>query len=81
MADRPPVIAAWGAGIDSIAMIVELATRSAPIDMALFADPGAQRSATYAFIPVFREGSSSCTALPFTSSNGPMAVPRMWLVL
>jgi hypothetical protein len=62
-------------------MIVELATRSAPIDMVLFADPGAEKQATYAFIPVFREGSSLCTALPFTSSNGSMAVPRKWLVL
>ena len=54
MVDRPPVIAAWGAGVDSTAMIVELATRGEPIDMVLFADPGAEKSATYAFIPVFR---------------------------
>ena len=54
MADRPPVIAAWGAGVDSTAMIVELAERGEPIDMVLFADPGAEKSATYAFIPVFR---------------------------
>ncbi|WP_380784509.1 hypothetical protein [Sphingomonas sp. R86520] len=54
MADRPPVIAAWGAGVDSTAMIVELAERGEPVDMVLFADPGAEKSATYAFIPVFR---------------------------
>ena len=54
MADRPPVVAAWGAGVDSTAMIVELAERGEPIDMVLFADPGAEKSATYAFIPVFR---------------------------
>ena len=41
MADRPPVIAAWGAGVDSTAMIVELADRREPVDMVLFADPGA----------------------------------------
>ncbi|WP_347574773.1 hypothetical protein [Sphingomonas sp. Ant20] len=54
MVDRPPVIAAWGVGVDSTAMIVELAERGEPIDMVLFADPGAEKSATYAFIPVFR---------------------------
>jgi hypothetical protein len=54
MVDRPPVIAAWGAGVDSTAMIVELAERGEPVDMVLFADPGAEKSATYAFIPVFR---------------------------
>lgn len=52
--NRPPVIAAWGAGVDSTAMIVELAERGEPIDMVLFADPGAEKSRTYAFIPLFR---------------------------
>lgn len=54
MADRAPVIAAWGAGVDSTAMIVELAERGEPIDMVLFADPGAEKSRTYAYIPLFR---------------------------
>jgi hypothetical protein len=54
MADRPPVIAAWGAGLDSTAMIVDLAERGEAVDMVLFADPGAEKSATYAFIPLFR---------------------------
>lgn len=51
---RAPVIVAWGAGVDSTAMIIELAARGEPIDMVLFADPGSEKSATYAFIPVFR---------------------------
>ena len=54
MADRPPVIAAWGAGVDSTAMIVELAERGEAVDMVLFADLGAEKSETYAFIPLFR---------------------------
>src|SRR3546814_1868245 len=54
MADRPPVIAAWGSGVDSTAMIVELAERGEPIDMVLFADPGAEKSRTYAYIPLFQ---------------------------
>lgn len=52
---RPPVVAAWGAGVDSTAMIVELAERGEPPDMVLFADPGAEKGGTYAFLPVFRD--------------------------
>ena len=51
---RVPVVAAWGAGVDSSAMIVELAERGEPIDMVLFADPGSEKAGTYTFIPVFR---------------------------
>lgn len=51
---RAPVIAAWGAGVDSTAMIVELAERGEPIDMVLFADPGSEKAQTYASIPFFR---------------------------
>lgn len=52
---RAPVIAAWGAGVDSTAMIVELAIRGEPIDMVLFADPGSEKQRTYAFLPLFRQ--------------------------
>lgn len=52
--NRAPVIAAWGAGVDSTAMIVEMADRGDPIDMVLFADPGSEKRGTYAFIPLFR---------------------------
>lgn len=51
---RPPVVVAWGAGVDSTAMIVELAERGEPIDMVLFADPGSGKAGTYAFLPLFR---------------------------
>lgn len=34
----PPVIVAWGAGVDSTAMIIELAARRERIDMVLIAD-------------------------------------------
>lgn len=54
MVERAPVIAAWGAGVDSTAMIVELVERGEPIDMVLFADTGSEKTDTYAFIPVFR---------------------------
>lgn len=51
---RPLVIAAWGAGVDSTAMIVEMAEAGDPIDMVLFADPGSEKAGTYAFIPLFQ---------------------------
>ncbi|WP_449469983.1 hypothetical protein [Sphingobium chungangianum] len=54
MVERAPVIAAWGAGVDSTAMIIELVERGEPIDMVLFADSGSEKIDTYAFIPVFR---------------------------
>lgn len=51
---RAPVIAAWGAGVDSTAMIIELALTGAPLDMVLFADTGSEKADTYGFIPIFR---------------------------
>ena len=50
---RPPVIAAWGAGVDSTAMLIELIERGERVDYVLFADTGAERKETYDFIPVF----------------------------
>ncbi|MFC5342914.1 hypothetical protein ACETK8_20050 (plasmid) [Brevundimonas staleyi] len=49
-----PVIVAWGAGVDSTAMIIELVARGERIDMVLFADTGAEKPETLAFIPIFR---------------------------
>lgn len=51
---RQPVLAAWGAGVDSTAMLIELVERGERIDMVLFADTGGERPETYAFIPIFR---------------------------
>ncbi len=50
---RPPVLAAWGAGVDSTAMLIEMVERGDRVDQVLFADTGAERQATYDFIPVF----------------------------
>ena len=49
-----PVIVAWGAGVDSTAMLIELVERGERIDMVLFADTGAEKPETYLFIPIFR---------------------------
>jgi len=54
MARRQPVIAAWGAGVDSTAMIIELAARGEPPDVVLMADTGSERPETEAYVPLFR---------------------------
>jgi hypothetical protein len=46
-------MAAWGAGVDSTAMLIELITRVETVDVALFANTGGERPETYAFIPIF----------------------------
>ncbi|WP_309140952.1 hypothetical protein [Novosphingobium sp. G106] len=50
-----PVLAAWGAGVDSTAMIIELVARGSPPDVVLMADTGSERPETDAFVPIFRE--------------------------
>ncbi len=51
---EPPIIVAWGAGVDSTAMLIEMVARGERIDMVLFADTGAEKPETLAFIPIFR---------------------------
>lgn len=48
-----PVLAAWGAGVDSTAMLIELVERGERVDAVLFADTGSENPLTYAFIPIF----------------------------
>jgi hypothetical protein len=49
-----PVLAAWGGGVDSTAMLIEMITRGERVDAVLFADTGAEWPETYLFIPIFR---------------------------
>lgn len=53
---RPPapVVAAWGAGVDSTAMIIELVARGEPPDVVLMAQTRSERPETDAFVPIFR---------------------------
>lgn len=51
--ERPPVAVAWGAGVDSTAMIIELEARGEPIDIVLIAEMP-ERPETLDFIPLFR---------------------------
>lgn len=52
---RPPVVVAWGAGVDSTAMLIEMIARGEHIDLVLFADTGSEKPATYAFVDFFRQ--------------------------
>lgn len=49
-----PVIAAWGAGVDSTAMIIEWLAQGRRLDVVLHADTGSEKPETYAYVPVFR---------------------------
>src|SRR3546814_10871749 len=51
---RAPVRVAGGAGVDSTALIIELAEAGGPIDMVLFADTGSEKAETYAYLPIVR---------------------------
>ena len=49
-----PVVAAWGMGVDSTAMIIEWVARGLPLSVVLSADTGTEREETYAFRPIFQ---------------------------
>ena len=46
-----PLTIAYGGGVDSTAMLVGLVERGIPWQLALMADTGAEKSATYAYLP------------------------------
>ncbi len=48
-----PVIAAYGGGVDSTAMLIEMVARGEHIDHALFADVNAEKPETYDYIEIF----------------------------
>jgi hypothetical protein len=50
-----PVVAAWGMGVDSTAMIIEWVARGLPLSVVLTADTGTEREETYAFLPLFQQ--------------------------
>lgn len=48
-----PVVAAYGAGTNSTAMLIGMANRGETVDLILFADTGGERPETYLFIQTF----------------------------
>ena len=55
-ATRRPVVACWGMGLDSTAMmIIELVARGEAPDVVLTADTGSERPETMTFLPLFQQ--------------------------
>ena len=68
-------VAAYGGGINSTAMIIGMYRRGIPIDLILFADPGAEQPYTYDYLPIMndwliRHGLSEITTVTYTDKNG-----------
>ncbi len=51
---RPPVVLAYGIGVDSTAMLIELVARGKTPDLVLTADTGSEKPATYAYLDIIR---------------------------
>jgi len=49
-----PVVAAWGGGVDSTAMLIEMVGRGERIDVVLFADVGNEKPEAYQQIELFK---------------------------
>jgi 3'-phosphoadenosine 5'-phosphosulfate sulfotransferase (PAPS reductase)/FAD synthetase len=49
VAKPPPVVLAYGIGVDSTALLVELEARGEAPDLVLTADPGAEKPETYEY--------------------------------
>lgn len=53
MTDRAPIVAAYGGGTNSTALLVEMVRLGEPVDAILFADTGGERPKTYGYIKMF----------------------------
>ena len=62
-----PVVAAWGGGVNSTAMLVQCVQRHEPVDLVLFADTGGEKPETYAFRDVFAAWWKAHSGAPFIS--------------
>lgn len=51
--DRAPVLASYGAGTNSTALLIEWVNRGLPLDATLFADTGGERDETYRYMEMF----------------------------
>jgi hypothetical protein len=48
-----PVVVAYGGGLDSTAMLVEMVEAGSRVDLVLFADTGSEKPETYAYVEMF----------------------------
>ena len=49
-----PIVVAYGAGVDSTAMLIGLRDRKIPISLALMGDTGSEKLETYAYLPIIQ---------------------------
>lgn len=52
---KQPLVVAYGAGVDSTAVLVEFSRRGIKIDLILMADTGGEKPGTYGYLPVVQE--------------------------
>lgn len=52
---KSPLVVAYGAGVDSTAMLVGMQQRGEVPDLILFADTGDEKPETYAYLPIINE--------------------------
>lgn len=61
------VVAAWGGGVNSTAMLIEWLRRGEQLDLVLFADTGGEKPETYAYRDTFAVWLKGQTAAPFVT--------------
>ena len=71
-----PLAVAYGVGVDSTAMLVAMWRRGIRPDLIMFADPGAEKPETYAYIPVMNKwlesvGFPQITTVRYTPTRAP----------
>ena len=62
-----PLVVAYGLGVDSTAMLVELSIRGLRPDLILFADTGGEKPETYQYLDVIRPFLSKIGFPPVTT--------------
>lgn len=68
-------VVAYGAGVNSTSMLIGMYRKGIPVDLILFADPGAEQPRTYAYLPIMddwlaRHGMPVIQTVYYTNKNG-----------
>ena len=68
-------IVSYGGGVNSTAMLIGMYHRRIPVDLILFADPGAEQPYTYAYLPIMNNwltghGMPAIQTVFYTDKNG-----------
>src|SRR5215469_1282443 len=62
-----PIVASYGGGVNSTAMLIGMGERKEPVDLILFADTGGEKPETYAYVSRFSEWLKEHGMLPITT--------------